>query len=56
MSECAERAHKAQHDEAEDKKLPTLGQVVWVLIHDGCDDSLQPSELRNKEEQTGSSR
>lgn len=53
MSKGAERAQKAQHDKAEDEQLPSLGQVVWVLIQDGCDDGLQPPELWGEHKQTG---
>ena len=49
VCEGAQRAHEADNDQAQDKKFPSVWEMIRVFIQHSGDDRLQPTEL----EQTG---
>lgn len=48
----AQRAQKANHYQAEDKKFTSVVELVGVFVQHGRDDGLQSTELKPKEQQS----
>lgn len=48
----AQRAQKANHHQAEDKKFAPVVEMVGVLVQHSRDDGLQATELKTKDKQS----
>lgn len=52
VGQGAQRTQKANHDQAEDKELAPVGEMIGVLVQHRGDDGLQAAELKTKDRQS----